>query len=156
MILSAQSILALGDKLIDPFMYKQHISSSGLSYGLGPCGYDIRVDQALTMCPGDFRLASSIEHFCIPDYLLMRVVDKSSWARQGIAVQNTVGEPGWKGYLTLEITNHSRETITIQQGDPIAQVIFDKLDTPTLMPYRGKYQDQKRGPQPFIKQLDEQ
>jgi len=74
------------------------------------------------------------------------VHDKSTWARLGIAVQNTVIEPGWEGYLTLEITNHSRDRVTILRGSGIAQVIFQFLDLPSEKPYDGKYQDQARGP----------
>ena len=42
---------------------------------------------------------SSIEFFNMPKYLVGIVHDKSSLARQGLSVFNTVIEPGWKGYL---------------------------------------------------------
>jgi hypothetical protein len=75
------------------------------------------------------------------------VHDKSSLARRGIAVQNTVLEPGWRGFLTLEITNHGPEPIMLKSGCAVAQVVFTFLDEPTERPYRGKYQDQEAGPQ---------
>lgn len=145
MILSAQSIRKHGENLIKPFVEVQQ-TQSGLTYGLSACGYDIRIAQDLKLPPGDFRLASTIEYFNIPNYLMMRIVDKSSWARQGIFVQNTVAEPNWKGYLTLEITNQTSHSQFIHKGDPIAQVIFDILDEPTDRPYQGKYQDQPAEP----------
>lgn len=151
MILSAQTIRSYGEKIIKPFFDTQQVSDSGLTYGLSSCGYDIRIDQSRSLGSGDFMLASSMEEFDIPNDLLMWVVDKSSWARQGIVLQNTVAEPGWKGYLTLEITNHSYSRITLHKGDPIAQVIFGRLDQPTDQPYQGKYQNQPRGPQPAIR-----
>ena len=81
---------------------------------------------------------------------VMAVVhDKSSWARQGITVQNTVLEPGWRGFLTLEITNHHSEVREIRRGSPIAQVVFHCMDQ-AVLPYDGKYQDQGRGPQVWI------
>jgi dCTP deaminase len=98
----------------------------------------------------------------MPNDVIAFVNDKSSWARQGLAVQNTVIEPGWRGYLTIELSNHlpcslmpgEREqhsydgnTIHIFRGDPIAQIVFHKLDYPTEKPYEGKYQDQEAGPQ---------
>jgi dCTP deaminase len=150
MILSAQTIRLHEETLIRPFFATQQVSESGLTYGLGPCGYDIRIEKGITLHPNEFALSSSMEYFNIPDYLAMRIMDKSTWARQGIVLQTTIAEPGWKGYLTLEITNHSRNLITIQAGDPIAQVIFELLDEPTDTPYRGKYQNQKQGPQPAI------
>lgn len=122
----------------------------GLSYGLGPCGYDIRIAETLEILPNRFCLASSVEKFTMPNNLVGIVHDKSTWARLGIAVQNTVIEPGWNGYLTLEITNHSSTLRWIEAGSPIAQIIFHLLDEATQAPYTGKYQNQPAGAQPAI------
>lgn len=118
-----------------------------LTYGLSSCGYDIRLDAGVTISPRQFVLASSLEHFAMPEDLMGVVHDKSTWARRGLAVQNTVIEPGWHGYLTLELTNHGAEQIIIGDGWPIAQVVFHELDRATNQPYSGKYQFQERGPQ---------
>ena len=149
MILSAQTIRLHGKNLINPF-YEEQQTQSGLTYGLGPCGYDVRIEKGTLLLPGEFYLASTMEYFNIPIYLAMKILDKSTWARRGIMVQNTIAEPGWRGFLTLEITNHSNRKIEIQSGDPIAQVVFEQLDQPTDTPYQGKYQNQKKGPQPAI------
>lgn len=78
-----------------------------------------------------------------------RVHDKSSWARKFIVVQNTWIDPGWRGYLTLEISSRQWWRFQrIKAGTPIAQVVFDELDKFTDEPYEGKYQDQEYGPQP--------
>jgi dCTP deaminase len=150
MILSAQSIRkrCLQESLITPF--EEHGRYGGMTYGLSAAGYDIRIDQAVTLQPGKFALASSIELFRMPDYLIAFVNDKSSWARRGLAVQNTVIEPGWTGFLTLELTNHSDMEFYIMRGLPIAQIVFQLLDYPTEQPYDGKYQNQPPGPQQAI------
>jgi dCTP deaminase len=83
----------------------------------------------------------------MPDDALGVVHDKSTWARRGVALQNTVIEPGWSGYLTLEITMHAWRFLHIRCGTPIAQVLFHRLEKPTDQPYRGRYQNQARGPQ---------
>jgi len=88
-----------------------------------------------------------MERFCVPDYIVGFVHDKSSWARRGLAVQNTVIEPGWSGFLTLEISNHSEEPVYLDKEYPIAQIVFHYLDQATLQPYSGKYQNQEAGPQ---------
>ena len=66
--------------------------------------------------------------------------------------QNTIFDPGWRGYATLELTNHDRSALAILAGDPIAQVVCHLLTEPTTQPYgfngMGKYQDQEAGPQP--------
>lgn len=156
MILSAQSIRERG--ILTPFSERGVIR--GRSYGLSSCGYDIRVEfesgvESVTLDREvyysrafDFVLASTMEHFNMPDDVVGIVHDKSSWARQGLTVQNTVIEPGWRGYLTLELAYHgNNKHLVIKRGDPIAQVIFHQLDRPTNQPYVGKYQDQERGPQ---------
>ncbi len=143
MILSYQTIKTL--QLIHPLHEKTNIR--GLSYGLSACGYDIRIDQDIIMWPGRFVLASSKEQFMMPTNVSAVVHDKSTWIRRGIAVHNTFIEPGWCGYLTLELKNLTWKFIKLQSGDPIAQIVFHSLDHPTDKPYKGKYQNQEAGPQ---------
>jgi dCTP deaminase len=76
------------------------------------------------------------------------VYNKSTLARRFIIMPTTVAEPGWRGYLTLEIANLSCHRVTILEGMPIAQVVFEFLDEPTKQPYEGKYQDQEPEPVP--------
>lgn len=83
----------------------------------------------------------------MPNNLLGKVCDKSSWARRGLVVQNTVIEPGWHGYLTLELSNIGDEVISITRGTPIAQIVFHLLLEDTEQPYSGRYQNQDPGPQ---------
>lgn len=142
-VLSAQSIRK-NSGIIQPF--NQRTVFKGMTYGLSSAGYDIRIAQDTVMTPGQFIIASSVERFNMPNNILGRVSDKSTWARQGVAVQNTIIEPGWRGHLTLELTNHSSKPIRIFLGSPIAQIIFEWLDEPTDMPYQGKYQDQEAFP----------
>lgn len=146
MILSAQSIMRR--RPIKPFCVGKLIHR-GMSYGLSAAGYDIRVDQSFVMWPLRFTLASSVEEFDMPDDLLGIVCDKSTWARRGITVQNTVIEPGWRGFLTIELCNHSWGFRRIRAGDPIAQILFLQLDEATIRPYgSGKYQAQPNRPVP--------
>jgi dCTP deaminase len=141
MIIPAQTLRRI--KPLAPFCERtQH---NGMTYGLGPAGYDVRIAEAVAV--ERFALASTIERFDIPHDVLAQVCDKSSWARRGIVVQNTIIEPGWRGHLTIELTNYSDTPVEIKAGDPIAQIIFFRLEEPTVLPYAGKYQDQERGPQ---------
>jgi dCTP deaminase len=142
MILSAQTLRKL--QPVSPFV--ERTIFNGMSYGLSSAGYDIRIAQTVQIEDKGFTLASSMERFQMPGGVLGIVHDKSSWARQGISVQNTVIEPGWEGYLTLELNNNSDDVIEIFSGSPIAQIIFHFLDQPTETPYQGKYQNQKNEP----------
>jgi len=157
-VLSAQTIQAL--QPVEPFC--QRTRHNGVTFGLGPAGYDVRVAEKLVLLPGQFVLASTVERFNMPGAVLAVVHDKSTWARRGLFVQNTVIEPGWRGFLTLEITYHGPPRlpdrgqtppavpIYVEAGSGIAQIVFHQLDHRTALPYEGKYQDQQAGPQTAI------
>lgn len=151
MILSAQSIARLcmaAPPMIVPFNKRTIVN--GMSYGLSSCGYDIRIKQEAVLYADAFVLASSMEEFCIPLDVMAVVHDKSSLARRGLSVFNTVIEPGFRGGLTLELKNQNIERIYLPAGSPIAQIIFRRLDYPTKQPYNGKYQNQSSDPTPPI------
>jgi len=139
-------------KPVDPFV--ERAVANGMTYGLGPAGYDVRIAETVLLRPGAFALASTIERFSMNPDVIGFVHNKSTWARKGLTVQNTVIEPGWQGWLTLELTNHGYGELMIEAGSPIAQVIFHLLPEETDLPYWGKYQNQQRGPQPAILEED--
>ena len=141
MILSGNTIRKLVG--IEPF--NERTKLLGMSFGLGPAGYDVRLQQALDLRPGEFMLGSIIEHITMPANVIGIVHDKSTLARLGLALQNTVIEPGWRGYLTVEISNHGAERVRLQAGSPIAQILFHFTDQPCVA-YDGKYQDQGDAP----------
>jgi dCTP deaminase len=139
----------------------------GVSWGLSEAGYDIRIKQRVKFMPGHhgsmavdvedesgeynlrtgrFTIASTIEKFQMPPTLVGKVHDKSTWARRGLSVFNTVIEPGWEGYLTLELVYHGNETLVIPAGAGIAQVLFLAVAVPSH--YNGKYQGQPDMPIP--------
>lgn len=150
----------------------------GVSHGMSEAGYDIRIAEDITFFPGEtkwwkfwgpgpsitrfskdsqlpdpiipgrFCLASTLEEFQMPNMLTGIVHDKSTWARRGLSVYNTVIEPGWSGFLTLELSFSGQEPLTIPQGAGIAQVIFHQNSCDAH--YDGKYQSAKPGPQEAI------
>ncbi len=133
----------------------------GVSHGLAEAGYDIRIKQdvvfqsANAVTPpgvwvdgkyvaGGFTIASAIEEFDVPNDLVGVVHDKSTWARRGLSVFNTVIEPGWKGFLTLELVYHGGGRLHIPAGVGIAQVLFHQIAMRAS--YDGKYQNQEDRP----------
>ena len=126
-------------------MVDQKMKEHGVSYGLGEAGYDIRIKQEIILTPENrFTLASAIEEFDMPSDLVGVVHDKSTWARQGLSVFNTVIEPGWFGFLTLELVYHGSGVLKIPAGAGIAQVMFHKTTRDGA--YSGKYQHQPDRP----------
>ena len=108
--------------------------------------YDVRIAHDLDLWPNDFKLANTIEDFVMPLDVAGQVMDKSSFARVGVSAYNTWLDPGWRGNLTVELCNHGPNKVHIARGDPLVQIVFWRLDAPTLRPYTGKYMDQPRRP----------
>lgn len=142
MIINGKSLLAR--KPLIPMVEGKH-KKHGVSYGLSEAGYDIRIKQSVTLHPFKrFSLASAFEYFDMPENLIGVVHDKSSWIRQGLMVGNSLIEPGWRGFLTLELFFMGRGILRIPAGAGIAQVLFHQITEPAV--YSGKYQDQPNRP----------
>jgi dCTP deaminase len=162
MIVNGKELL-LRTPIVD--MVSNKMTAHGTSYGLGEAGYDIRIKQevafrgrdygkrvitvsdglgGIKQKHGRFALASAMERFTMPNNLTGIVHDKSTWARRGLSVFNTVIEPGWEGFLTLELVYHGEGDLVIPAGSGIAQVIFHF--TIEEARYTGKYQHQADKP----------
>jgi dCTP deaminase len=109
-------------------------------------------DEPFILHPGEFVLGSTLERVAVPDDMVARLEGKSSLGRLGLLIHSTAGyvDPGWDGYLTLELSNVANLPITIYPGMRIGQISFFRLSTPAATPYgskatHSKYQGQ-RGP----------
>lgn len=167
MVINGESLLAAAP--IKDMVHGKMVGKGGTSFGLGEAGYDIRIKQKVIFSPtvgkgmyhvaiepsqiahdhiwgkaGRFCLASAMEEFEMPNDLVGIVHDKSTWARRGLSVFNTVIEPGWDGFLTLELVYHGEEELIIPAGSGIAQVMFHR--TAQMAAYTGKYQGQADKP----------
>jgi dCTP deaminase len=113
---------------------------------------ELKDDRPFILHPGEFVLGSTLERVRIPDDLVARLEGKSSLGRLGLLIHSTAGyvDPGWDGYLTLELSNVSNLPITIYPAMKIGQISFFRLTTAAETPYGSnragsKYQGQ-RGP----------
>lgn len=107
-------------------------------------------DEPIIIHPREFILGETLEYFEIPDDLVGRLEGKSSLGRIGIIIHSTAGyvDPGFKGTLTLEISNLANIPIALYPKMKIAQMSFHYLSTPAKHPYgsaklKSKYQGQK-------------
>jgi dCTP deaminase len=101
---------------------------------------DIPDDRPFILHPGEFVLGSTLEHIEVPDDIVARLEGKSSLGRIGLLIHSTAGyvDPGWKGHLTLELTNVSRLPVTLYYGMRIGQISFLNMTTPVDRPYGSK------------------
>jgi dCTP deaminase len=159
--------------MIEPFADRQ-IRKGVISYGVSSYGYDVRIadefriftninttivdpkdfdSRSLVEFKGDvciippnsFALGRSVEYFRIPRDVMTICLGKSTYARCGIITNVTPLEPGWEGYVTLEISNTTPLPARIYANEGIAQVLFFESNEPCEISYadkKGKYQAQ--------------
>ena len=90
--------------------------------------------------PGEFALGITAENIEIPDDIVGRLDGKSSLGRLGLVVHSTAGfvDPGWRGKLTLELSNLSSIPINLYLGMKSSQLSFVWLSSPAERPYGSK------------------
>ena len=161
-------------KMISPFVAKQ-TRKGKISFGLSSYGYDARVSnhfkiftnvnsavvdpknfrrdsfvsrksKICVIPPNSFALATTVEHFKIPENVMVICLGKSTYARCGIIVNVTPLEPGWEGHVTLEFSNTTPLPAKIYANEGAAQFVFLKGNEKPEVSYskrKGKYMKQK-------------
>ena len=115
---------------------------------------EVSGDEPFVLHPGEFVLGSTLERVRLGDDVVARLEGKSSLGRLGLLIHSTAGfvDPGFDGYLTLELSNVATLPIAIYPEMKIGQISFYQMTTPAEHPYGSKeagskYQGQ-RGPTP--------
>ena len=110
--------------------------------------------EAFILHPGEFVLGSTLESVGVPDDVVARIDGKSSLGRLGLLIHSTAGfiDCGFRGHITLELSNVASLPITLYPDMKIGQVSFLQMTTAADVPYGtgqlgSKYQGQ-RGPTP--------
>lgn len=82
--------------------------------------------------PGQFVLGATLEQITLGDMHAARIEGKSSIARLGVIVHSTAGfvDPGFRGQLTLEMTNLNSSPVLLYPGMKIAQLSFMQISMP--------------------------
>lgn len=115
---------------------------------------EVDPDEAFVLHPGEFVLSSTLERFTLPPDLAGRLEGKSSLGRLGLLTHSTAGfiDPGFTGYITLELSNVANLPIMLWPGMRVGQLAIFNMTSPAEVPYGtgtlgSKYQGQ-RGPTP--------
>ncbi|NLA39634.1 MAG: dCTP deaminase [Methanomicrobiales archaeon] len=133
MILSSSEITRrreIGDLIIDPY----HSASQQ------PASYDLRVAGAATLPCGACSLIPSIEWVELPADLAATLRCRSSFARRGVFIGGGFVDPGFRGQLTLCLTNMGAGPVTLVEGDRVVQMIIQEVRNGNRL-YQGRYQD---------------
>ena len=92
---------------------------------------EIEDENPFFLQPGEFVLVSTLEDITLPDDIVGRLEGKSSLGRIGLLINSTAGyvDPGWRGRLTMELSNVAKVPITLYSGMKIGQISFLRLTT---------------------------
>ncbi len=133
MILSSSEIACRrenGDLVIEPY----HDASQQ------PASYDLRAAEETVLPRGVCTLVPSIERVELPADLAATLRCRSSLARRGVLLGGGFVDPGFRGQLTLCLTNTGAEEIRLAAGDRIVQMILQEVLSGDRL-YQGRYQD---------------
>jgi dCTP deaminase len=99
-------------------------------------------DEGYWMAPGEFVLVNTFERIAVPNGYAVDLKLKSSTARKGFNHMLAFWvDPGWDGYLTMEIKNElSFNNLLLKPQMKFGQIVVHKLDGLAAKPYQGKYQ----------------
>ena len=115
---------------------------------------EVEEGDAFVLHPGEFVLASTLEKFTLPDNLAGRLEGKSSLGRLGLLTHSTAGfiDPGFSGYVTLELSNVANLPMTLWPGMKVGQMAIFRMSSPAEVPYGtgslGSKDQGQRGPTP--------
>jgi dCTP deaminase len=100
----------------------------------------IENDEPFILHPGEFVLGQTLEWTELPVDLVARLEGKSSLGRLGLLIHSTAGyvDPGWKGNLTLELSNVANLPIALYFGMKIGQISFFRMSSAVERPYGSK------------------
>jgi dCTP deaminase len=113
------------------------------------------VPRSIKIPPNSFALAETVELLHIPRNINCLCLGKSTYARCGIIMNFTPFEPGWRGIVTVEISNSTPLPVEIFAYQGIGQAQFSltvgKCEKSYADKKNAKYQDQKGLTLPSVK-----
>ena len=100
----------------------------------GSVGYDLfSHGEKIDVPPGDRRLISSGVSMSIPEGWYGRIAPRSGLSvKSQIDIGAGVVDPSYRGIVKICFINNGKETFSVNPGDKIAQLVFEKCGLPQL------------------------
>jgi dCTP deaminase len=97
-------------------------------------------DEPFILHPGEFVLGQTVEWVELPDDIVARLEGRSSLGRLGLLIHSTAGyiDPGFRGTVTLELSNVANLPIALYGNMRIGQISFFHMSSPVERPYGSK------------------
>ena len=122
--------------IIDPFDEESIISAMDAGR---------KFDLPALLRPAQSYLFAVEQRIVVPDNLMGLICLRSTLARLSLTAPPTIADPGFRGFLTMELTNASPNYIRIHPS----MFLWDMVMVPSLESvYTGRYQDQGPGVAP--------
>jgi len=156
--------LHIGSNSIDVSLTGKYIHLESEYHTIDPEKTKIETIETINdeyhLLPGEFVLTNVRERFnCtqmyMSNYYAQMIEGRSTLARLGIAIHLTAGfgDYGFEGSFTLELFNHSKNTIILRPGMRVAQVYFIQISNPKT--YKGAYMSEDHFIKPVQPKLGE-
>jgi dCTP deaminase len=105
-----------------------------------PASYDLRAAGKTCLPFGTCTLLPTLEWVELPMDLAGTLRCRSSFGRRGVLLGAGFVDPGFRGQLTLCLTNMGKEDIMVNKNDRVAQMVLQEVRNPGKC-YSGRYQD---------------
>lgn len=105
-----------------------------------PASYDLRAADDIRLVRGSCTLVPSMEWVDLPPDVAGTLRCRSSFGRRGVLMGAGFIDPGFRGQLTLCLTNMGQEDIAIHRSERIVQMILHEVKGGNER-YAGRYQD---------------
>lgn len=114
---------------------------------------ELKEGEFIVLRPGEYILAHTYEKVSMPNDLAGKIEGRSSFSRMGLSVHCTQDfiNPGWHGYMPLQLVNNGPFSIRISPYIPICQMMLIRLSSTVETPYgdkslQSKYMNDDGGP----------
>jgi dCTP deaminase len=105
-----------------------------------PASYDLRSAGDILLPRGTCTLVPSLEWVELPRDLAGTLRCRSSFGRRGVLLGAGFVDPGFRGQLTLCLTNLGNDDLLVRKNDRVVQMILHEVRE-GHMSYSGRYQD---------------
>jgi len=107
-----------------------------------PASYDLRAASDMSLLKGTCTLVPTLEWIELPMDLAGTLRCRSSFGRRGVLLGGGFIDPGFRGQLTLCLTNLGSNDLNVQKNDRIVQMILHAVRNGNQC-YSGRYQDSR-------------
>jgi dCTP deaminase len=105
-----------------------------------PASYDLRAAEDMTLPRHACTLLPTLEWVELPRDIAGTLRCRSSFGRRGLLLGAGYVDPGFRGQLTLCLTNMGSEDVVVQREDRIVQMVLHEVRDGKEL-YNGRYQD---------------